>query len=96
MVERQGAGFRVIGPVTIETVEAVRAAGSAAGVAGAGVAQEIDLAGVTEADSAAVSLMLDWQRAAAAAGGSLVFRNLPGNLASLTDLYGVTGLIRRA
>jgi phospholipid transport system transporter-binding protein len=96
MVERQGDGFRIVGPVTIETVESVRAAGVAAGVGSAGAEQQIDLAGVTEADSAAVSLMLDWQRAAAAAGGSLAFRNLPGNLASLTDLYGVTGLIRRA
>lgn len=53
----------------------------------------IDLGGVTAVDSAAVSLLLEWQRTAAAAGQSIHFTNLPAALRSLAELYGVSGLI---
>lgn len=53
----------------------------------------IDLGGVTAVDSAAVSLLLEWQRTAAAAGQPIHFTNLPAALRSLAELYGVSGLI---
>lgn len=56
----------------------------------------IDLGGVTAVDSAAVSLLLEWQRAAAAAGQPIHFINLPAALQSLAELYGVSGLIATA
>lgn len=53
----------------------------------------VDLSGVTEVDSAAVSLLLEWRRAAAAAKRRIAYTNVPGNLKSLADLYGVAGLL---
>jgi phospholipid transport system transporter-binding protein len=54
---------------------------------------EIDLAQLTAVDSAAVATLLAWQRAAVARGASLTYKNMPANLSSLADLYGVTGLL---
>jgi phospholipid transport system transporter-binding protein len=53
----------------------------------------VDLSGVTEVDSAAVSLLLEWRRAAAAANRRIAYTNVPANLQSLADLYGVAGLL---
>jgi phospholipid transport system transporter-binding protein len=53
----------------------------------------LDLAAVTEVDSAAVSLLLEWRRAAGRSNQRIEFINLPDNLKSLAKLYGVTELI---
>lgn len=53
----------------------------------------LDLSGVTEVDSAAVSLLFEWRRAALAANRSIRYVNLPDNLKSLAQLYGVTELV---
>jgi phospholipid transport system transporter-binding protein len=54
---------------------------------------EFDLSNVVAVDSAAVSVMLGWQRAAHAAGITLRLVNLPPMLKSLTKLYGVCSLV---
>jgi phospholipid transport system transporter-binding protein len=54
----------------------------------------IDFAAITQVDSSAVALLLEWRREAARRGKSLLFVNLPANLLSLADLYGVTGLLQ--
>jgi phospholipid transport system transporter-binding protein len=54
---------------------------------------EFDLGDLTVVDSAAVATLLAWQRAARVGGKPLVFNNLPSNLRSLADLYGVTELL---
>ena len=53
----------------------------------------LDLVGVTEVDSAAVSLLFEWRRAALAANRTIRYTHLPDNLASLAQLYGVTELV---
>ncbi|MGH8600489.1 MAG: STAS domain-containing protein [Burkholderiales bacterium] len=53
----------------------------------------VDLGGVTAVDSAAISLLLEWQRTAAAARQNIHFVNLPAALRSLAELYGVSELI---
>ena len=53
-----------------------------------------DLAGVTAVDSAAVALLLAWQRAAAEQGKKLTFGGVPAGIASLAQLYGVDGLLQ--
>lgn len=83
----------VQGPVTIATVRSLLEAGEP-GIAGAEVT--IDLAGVTEVDSTAVSLLLEWRRQAAAASRTVRYVNLPANLKSLAELYGVTELLADA
>ncbi len=54
---------------------------------------EFDLADVKVVDSAAVALLLAWQRAAQAKPAVLQFKNLPDNLRSLIELYGVGALL---
>lgn len=53
----------------------------------------VDFAKVTEIDTAAISLILEWKRRAIAQSKQLKFVNLPANLTSLTHLYGVADLI---
>jgi phospholipid transport system transporter-binding protein len=54
----------------------------------------IDFAAVTDVDSSAVALLLEWRREAARLGKGLNFVNLPANLLALAELYGVSGLIQ--
>ena len=64
------------------------------GVAAIASGQSVfDLRNVQAVDSAAVSVMLAWQRAAQQAGLKLELKNLPANLKSLTKLYGVCSLV---
>ncbi len=53
----------------------------------------IDFSGVTDIDSSAVALLLHWRRAATGLEKRLRYINLPPNLVSLAQLYGVDQLI---
>ena len=53
----------------------------------------IDLGGITEVDSSAVSMLLEWQREGNRRGGRICFTNIPPKLESLVRLYGVSDLI---
>jgi phospholipid transport system transporter-binding protein len=44
-------------------------------------------------DSAAVAVLLSWQRRAAVEGRKLAFAEVPESLAALAELYGVEGLL---
>ena len=54
---------------------------------------EIDFSAVTDVDTGALSLMMEWQRRAIASDSKVTFANLPPNLISLATLYGVTDFI---
>jgi phospholipid transport system transporter-binding protein len=93
MIEcREGRCF-VRGPITINNVVALLGQGN-----GLFTAPEVtvDLDGVTEVDSSAVSLLLEWRREAGRQGRTIQFVNLPGNLTSLAKLYGVTEMLNPA
>ena len=53
----------------------------------------IDFQHVTESDSVALALLLDWLRSARAAGHRMRLRNLPKGLESLAVLYGIAELL---
>ena len=78
------------GPVTLANVTAVLAEGTRAFTA---PALTLDLAGVTDVDSTAVSLLLEWRRAALRDKRSIAYLNYPANLKSLIHLYGVAELL---
>jgi phospholipid transport system transporter-binding protein len=90
MISCEGDRCTVEGPLTIENATEVLAESAARFTANHLV---VDLAGVTEVDSAAVSLLLEWRRAAKRANRHIEFVNLPQSLRSLADLYGVSDLI---
>jgi phospholipid transport system transporter-binding protein len=54
----------------------------------------IDLGGVTEVDSSAVSLLLEWKREALRRGRHLLFANIPQKLWTLLRLYGISELMK--
>lgn len=79
------------GPVTLANVNAVLAEGARTFKAPALLT--VDLAGITEVDSTAVSLLLEWRRAAQREKRAIAYVNYPANLKSLIQLYGVTDLL---
>jgi phospholipid transport system transporter-binding protein len=54
----------------------------------------IDFAQVNDIDTATISLILEWQRRAQKENQTIKLVNLPANLVSLTQLYGVADLIQ--
>lgn len=90
MIRREGDRFFIDGPITMENVTTVLSEGSDLAACPSPV---VDLSGVREVDSSAVSLMLEWSRRARGQGGSVTFSGLPANLCSLLELYGVAELI---
>ena len=83
----------VQGPVTANNVVSLMAQGAERFT---GPRVTVDLSGVTEVDSSALSLLLEWRREAVRNGREIRYRNLPGSLKSLADLYGVTELLGEA
>jgi phospholipid transport system transporter-binding protein len=90
MIERQGDRLRVQGPLTMDGIMQAREAGAALL---SGEAVVIDLGAVTDVDSSALSLLLEWQREARRRNVRIAIDNLPENLKSLATLYGVTDLV---
>ena len=84
------AVLRPDGPLTLATIARHLADGRARAAAGP---LHVDLSAVTEADSAALALLLDWLRSARAAGHPFSVGGLPAGLRSLAALYGVDELL---
>ena len=90
MIDRDGERLVVRGAVTLADVLGWRESGLEA-IDRDGLT--IDLGGVSEADSSALSLLLEWQRAAKARGFRIKYSGLPENLRSLAQVYGVLELL---
>lgn len=78
----------VSGPMTVDQVNALLAESGALPTPA-----EIDLGQVSDVDTTAVSLLFEWQRQAQAKQSTIRFINLPDNLVSLAELYGVSEFI---
>lgn len=89
-IQKNGDKVLVDGDMTVECVHALLAE-SASILDGGDL--EFDLAGVSDVDSASLSLIFEWLRQAHSHNASIVFANLPANLVSLATLYGVLDLI---
>jgi phospholipid transport system transporter-binding protein len=90
MISRQGNRYRIEGAVTLAGVSALLEEGSRSFE---GDRIVVDLSGVTEADSSAISVMLEWTRRMHALNRKIFFANLGESLVSIANLYGVTDLI---
>lgn len=86
MIQREGGVLRVSGRLTMETI-GVLFSDAMQPLEGKG--WTIDLAQLEVADSAAVSMLLSWVRNAQRHGATLTLINVPDNLRSLANLYGV-------
>jgi phospholipid transport system transporter-binding protein len=57
---------------------------------------EMDLSGVTHADSAGLSLLIEWLRQAKLQGKQLRYRSLPSQLSALASISDVDGLLSQS
>jgi phospholipid transport system transporter-binding protein len=93
VVRREGNKLVLEGAVTLDTVTGlipVAMEHFRQGVA------TVDFAAVTEVDSAAVALALEWLREAQSANVVLRLVNLPESMRNLAKLYGVSDLLQPA
>ncbi|BBJ00189.1 hypothetical protein FGKAn22_18810 [Ferrigenium kumadai] len=90
MITREGGRVVVRGRLTIETVPALFEAGLQQLAAEDLV---VDFSQVEAVDSAAVSMLLGWLRAAQRSQRTLSVTALPEDLLSLARLYGVADLL---
>jgi phospholipid transport system transporter-binding protein len=90
MIVREGARMVLSGPVTLANVAAVLEEGRRHLEDGV---ESVDLAGVTEMDSALLALLLAWMREAKSRNRSLTLANPPHALSTIARLYGVDNLL---
>ena len=90
MIKRDDEWMVVDGSLNIETVPALFETGLQHL---AGEDFQVDFSQVTSVDSAAVSMLLGWIRAAQRIQHGLRVKGLPENLLSLARLYGVAELL---
>jgi phospholipid transport system transporter-binding protein len=90
MIVREGARMVLSGPVTLANVAAVLEDGRRHLEDGV---ESVDLAGVTEMDSALLALLLAWMREAKSRDRSLTLVNPPQALSTIARLYGVDTLL---
>jgi phospholipid transport system transporter-binding protein len=89
-MRREGDRVLVEGPITLDTVPALAQAFEVHLAAGAAL---VDLGSVTDVDSSAVALVLEWRRQAEARKVDLRIANPPAALHNLAKLYGVLELL---
>ena len=85
-----GARWSYAGTLTFANAEAVLGAALALPLPSG---REVDLAGLTHADSAALAVLLALKRRAAADGAKIAFTSVPDTLVSLARVYGVDALV---
>jgi phospholipid transport system transporter-binding protein len=90
MIVKNGSGFRIDSPITMANVSQLIAESEVLFNHGEVI---VDFGGVTEVDSSAVSLMLNWLREGSKRGRQFRFTNLPENLKSLAAVYGVLDIV---
>ncbi len=92
-LRREGEKLVLEGAVTLDTVPGLISAAEEHFRQGA---QVIDFEAVTDVDSAAVALALEWVRRAERANVALRLVNLPTSMQNLAKLYGVSELLQPA
>jgi phospholipid transport system transporter-binding protein len=93
VIRRESDSLILEGAVTLDTVAALAVAVEEHLRQGARV---VDFASVTEVDSAAIALALEWLRQAEENKTALRFSNLPAAMQNLAKLYGVSELLQSA
>ncbi len=89
-ITQQANQWHVSGDVLMDNANAILNQSNAFEMAGD---LEVDFSAVTDVDTAALSLVMEWQRRALASNCKISFVHLPENLNSLAALYGVADFI---
>ena len=88
MINGSASPYQIVAPMTYATAAELFARGKQLMAKGE---TAFDLAGVTNADSSALSVIFGWQRVAGENRLRLI--NLPESVVSLAELYGVAELL---
>jgi phospholipid transport system transporter-binding protein len=91
VIRREGEALVLEGAVTVDTVPGLIGAADEHLRQGAKI---VDFREVTEVDSGAVALALEWLREAARSRTELRLVNLPAPMQNLAKLYGVSELLQ--
>ena len=83
--------WRVSGDLGLETAAGILAEGEKAFAATSRA--EVDLSGVSDADSAGLAVLIEWVRGARLAGRAITVHGLPSRLAELARIGGVAELL---
>ena len=89
-VVSQGNTWLLSGEILVDNANAVLVESAALPM---NDALKVDFSAVTNTDTSAISLMMEWQRRAIAANHKITFVNLPEGLESLVALYSVADFI---
>jgi phospholipid transport system transporter-binding protein len=87
-----GERWLLAGALTVDTAASVLESSRKAALPATGI---VDLTSLEQVDSAAVAVLLAWQRRAALESVELSFSGAPANLAALAAVYGVEELVGR-
>ena len=89
-ITQDGNRWLISGAMTVTEMNSLLA--ESAALAGSAHV-EVDLKGVSDVDTSAISLLFEWLRQAHSRKSKVLFSNLPEDLVSLATLYGVLELI---
>lgn len=89
-IAQEANRWQLSGDLIIENINQVLGASKALSLNGV---TQLDFAAVTDVDTSAISLVLEFKRRAAAENVNLSLVNVPANLVSLMQLYGVDGFV---
>lgn len=92
MIRIEGGVLSVVGPMTIDTVARLKAEAAALFTKDL---SRVELAQVTDGDSAGLALLLDWMRRSRDLDRPIVFSALPKAMSSLASLYGLSELFQQ-
>lgn len=86
-----GGRYTLVGGLDLESAASVLASGEAEFAAHPQV--EIDLSGVTGADSSALAVLIEWTRSARRDGRNIAFTGMPARLGEIARISGVYDLL---
>ena len=92
MIVQEGDTLVVSGPVNVRTVPGL--VGEFHKFASAQTMTSVCLKSVTEVDSSAVALMLEWSRDAKSRNQRMRYINTPESIKNLAKLYGVSEIVQ--
>ncbi len=87
--------FKLVGVINFETSPAIEQQGQRMLQVSTDEHWQIDLSGVIQADSSALSVCLSWVRLARAQKKSIKFNNMPLDLAALAEVCTVQKLLQQ-
>ncbi len=89
-IEQNGNKWSITGDVLMDNANLILQQSQALSMGGDFL---VDFSAVNKVDTAALSLMMEWQRRALAASSRISFANLPVNLSRLLAVYGLTEFV---